>query len=75
MKTIGQFAKENNVTIKTNHHYEKMDLINPSKVDDETGYRYYGENEALELRIVLFLKELGLSLSEIKKVLNNDFSC
>ena len=71
MKTIGQFAKENEVTIKTLHHYEKMGLITPCKVDDENGYRYYSDNEANDLKLVIFLKQLGLSLSEIKKLLGN----
>ncbi|MCK5387931.1 MAG: diguanylate cyclase [Candidatus Izimaplasma sp.] len=73
MKTIGQFAKENKVTIKALHYYEKLDLINPTKVDSDTGYRYYTETDSLDLRIILFMKELGFSLSEIKRVMNNNF--
>ncbi len=72
MKTIGQFAKENNVTVKTLHHYEKLELIIPTKVDPNTGYRYYSEEESLNLKIILFMKDLGFSLSEIKKVLLNN---
>ena len=73
MKTIGQFAKENDVTVKTLHHYEKMDLINPASVDEETGYRYYKDDQSLDLKIVLFMKDLGFSLSEIKKVLKEEY--
>lgn len=70
MKTIGQFAKDNDITVKALHHYEKLELITPSEVDEETGYRYYDDSKSRDVRIVLFLKELGLSLSEIKDVLN-----
>lgn len=73
MKSIGQFAKENNITVKTLHHYEKMDLIKPLKVDDITGYRYYGDIESQDLKIVLVLKDLGFSLSEIKDVISDKF--
>lgn len=73
MKTIGQFAKENKVTVKTLHHYEKMDLIKPSSVDEESGYRYYKEEQSLDLSIVLFMKELGFSLSEIRDVIQNQY--
>ena len=73
MKTIGQFAKENNVTIKTLHYYEKLDLINPTEVDCDTGYRYYSDSSSVDLRIILFMKELGFSLSEIKAVINDNF--
>ncbi|MGD9909761.1 MAG: diguanylate cyclase [Candidatus Izemoplasmatales bacterium] len=72
MKQIGEFAKENNVTIKALHHYEKIGLIYPSFVDEETGYRYYSENESKELKSILFLKDLGLSLSEIKDIKEKD---
>lgn len=68
MKTIGQFAKENNVTVKTLHHYEKVELITPYEIDNETGYRYYSKKEKDELVIVLFLKSLGFSLTEIKEI-------
>jgi diguanylate cyclase (GGDEF)-like protein len=70
LKQIGQFAKENNVTIKTLHHYEKLGLIVPSYVDDQTGYRYYSDQESDDLRLILFLKDIGLSLSEINDVMN-----
>ncbi len=72
MKTIGQFAKENNITVKTLHHYEKLELILPEKVDQDSGYRYYSDTAQRNLEIVLFFKELGFSLSEIKSTLNKE---
>ena len=72
MKTIGQFAKENNITVKTLHHYEKLELIIPTRVDPNTGYRYYSDEESLNVKIILFMKDLGFSLSEIKNVLSDN---
>lgn len=74
MKSIGQFAKENHVTIKTLHYYEKLELILPKKVDSETGYRYYSGENSNELRLVLFMKDLGFSLSEIKGVMEESLN-
>lgn len=74
IKNIGQFAKENDVTVKTLHYYEKIELIKPMEVDPQTGYRFYGEKEALNLKVVLFLKTLGLSLSEIKEIIEQRFN-
>lgn len=74
MKQIGQFAKDNNITVKTLHHYEKIGLIMPSFVDQETGYRYYNDSVKTDIQVVLFLKELGLSLSEIKDVIGEKTS-
>lgn len=69
MKQIGEFAKDNHVTIKALHHYEKLGLITPTKVDDFTGYRYYDENQSNQLKIIAYLKSLGFSLSEIKNLM------
>jgi diguanylate cyclase (GGDEF)-like protein len=70
MKQIGEFAKDNNVTIKALHHYEKLKLIAPFKVDEVTGYRYYDESQRDIISVITYLKTLGLSLSEVKKLLD-----
>ena len=69
MIQIGQFAKDNDVTIKTLHYYEKIGLLNPIKVDENSGYRYYLKEQSIILSNIVFLKELGLSLSEIKDII------
>lgn len=74
MKQIGEFANENQVTIKALHHYEKLGLISPAKVDEFTGYRYYEEKQASILKIITQLKFLGFSLSEIKELLDAKMS-
>ncbi len=74
MKQIGEFAKENGVTIKALHHYEKLGLVLPAKVDEFTGYRYYDENQSDTLAAIAYLKSLGLSLSEVKKIVDGDMA-
>lgn len=74
MKAIGQFAKENNVTVKTLHHYERLGLIKPFKIDEQNGYRYYNEEQGQDLRNILFLKDLGFSLSEVKDIIQDEYS-
>ena len=56
------------VSIKTLHHYDKIDLLKP---DNRTsaGYRLYGEKSLLKLQQILFYKELEFSLNEIKLIL------
>jgi len=71
MKSIGEFAKNNNVTIRALHHYEKLELIIPCKVDESTGYRYYTDKQSDTLQFILELKKLGFSLNEIKQLLAN----
>lgn len=74
MIQIGQFAKENNVTVKTLHYYEKIGLLYPLKVDQSTGYRYYSKEQSKILENVTFLKNLGLSLSEIKDIVTEQIT-
>jgi diguanylate cyclase (GGDEF)-like protein len=69
MKQIGEFARENNITIRALHHYEKLGLISPTKIDEFTGYRYYDETQSNIIGTITLLKSLGFSLSEIKSLL------
>jgi len=44
------------------------------KIDEKTGYRYYNADQVQQLDALLELKQLGFSLSEIKKLLNGDMT-
>ena len=66
MIKIGDFAKIFDVSIKTIRFYEEKGLIVPSFIDVYSGYRYYDDNNIKEMSKILYLKEKGLSLEEIK---------
>ncbi len=66
MIKIGEFASLFNVTIKTVRLYEEKKILFPALVDIYTGYRYYDEKNIEEMTKILILKDLGLSLKEIK---------
>ncbi len=66
---IGEVAAFYGVSVKAMRLYEKMGIIKPVKVDDNTGYRYYTADSVRELDALLELRELGFSLAEIKKLL------
>ena len=72
MKQIGEFANENEVTVRALHHYEKLGLIAPCRVDEYSGYRYYEQSQSKTLKAISALKSLGFSLSEIKEVMNGE---
>jgi len=71
---IGEFARIGQVTVRTLHHYEEMGLLRPREVDDFTGYRHYSLDQLPRLNRILALKDLGLSLEEIAKMLDQDLS-
>lgn len=71
MIKIGDFAKLFDVSLKTIRFYEEKGLLHPVYVDIYTGYRYYDEENVKEMSKILYLKNLGLELSEIKNFNEN----
>lgn len=74
MLRIGDFSKIGQVSVKTLRYYDAVDLLNPTDVDPATGYRYYSFDMLPKLNRILALKELGLSLEQIKQLLEDDLS-
>ncbi len=70
--TIGQLAKICDISIQTLRYYDNINLLKPSKINEENSYRQYSDSDILSLRIILNLKEIGFSLEEINSLINND---
>jgi DNA-binding transcriptional MerR regulator/DNA gyrase inhibitor GyrI len=70
LKKIGEMAKIFNVSTRTVRYYEKMGLLKIFR-DPDSKYRLYDEEAADRLKQILMLRELGLSLNEIKVILEN----
>jgi DNA-binding transcriptional MerR regulator len=68
MLTVKQLSKLAGVTPRTLHHYDEIGLLKPSRVGDNS-YRYYGEEAVLQLQQILFYRELGIPLEDIKKIM------
>ena len=69
--SIGQMGKLNNLSVQTLRHYEKVGILNPSYINEETGYRYYSMKDFNTIDLIKQCKAMGLSLEEIKEVTNN----
>jgi len=74
MIRIGDFSKLSQVSIKTLRYYDEMGLLKPLNVDRFTGYRYYSVSQLPRLNRILALKDLGLSLEQIARVLDEGVS-
>lgn len=70
MYKIGEFSVISKTTIKTLRYYEKEKLLIPAYIDRETGYRYYETKQLVELSKIVSLRQIGLSISDIKKILS-----
>ena len=60
----------NKITTKTLRHYEKIGLLFPEVVDKFTHYRYYSSKQLTRLNQIQTLKQMGLSLTEIKEIID-----
>ncbi len=69
--TVKNLSRLSGVTVRTLHYYEEIGLLHPA-YHGENGYRYYEEKQLLDLQQILFFKELGFTLKQIKKVLGSD---
>lgn len=67
-RTIGEIAKQLNITTRAIRYYDQKGLVKPSEISD-SGYRLYSENQVKQLEVIIFLKELDFSLKDIQKLL------
>ena len=70
MFSIGEFARLGGVSVRTLRHYDEIGLLRPATVDPETGYRGYQAEQLGQLNRIMALKELGLSLTQARRLLN-----
>jgi DNA-binding transcriptional MerR regulator len=71
---IGEFSQLSQVTVKTLHHYSDLGLFMPAHIDPHNNYRYYNIDQLPTIHRIMALKEIGLSLEQIKKMLNEGLS-
>lgn len=64
--TIGDLAKEFGVTLRTLRFYEDKGMLRPRR---EGQNRLYGRRDRARLKLILLGKKIGLSLNEIKEML------
>ncbi|MGM0900567.1 MAG: MerR family transcriptional regulator [Bacillota bacterium] len=68
--TTGQFAKLLDVNKDTLLYYDKVGIFSP-EIIASNGYRYYSIYQADVIMVIFILKELDMSLKEIKHFLDN----
>jgi MerR family transcriptional regulator, thiopeptide resistance regulator len=66
---VGELARRTGLTIRTLHHYDELGLLKPSG-HTESGHRLYTASDAVRLQQVLSLRQLGFSLEEVGKCLD-----
>ena len=74
MFKIGDFSKLSQVSVKTLRYYDELGLLKPIEIDRFTGYRYFSAGQLPRLHRILALKDLGLSLEQIARLMNDHLS-
>src|SRR5947208_12634782 len=66
--TVKQVAAMSGVSVRALHFYDETGLLKPARVG-ANGYRFYEEPQLLTLQQILFYRELGFELKQIKQIL------
>ena len=65
---VGELARRSGVSVRTLHYYEEIGLLAPSE-HTPTGHRLYAVEDVTRLQQIVSLRQLGLSLTEIRACL------
>src|SRR6476646_1708722 len=67
--TIGDFSRMTFLSVKALRHYHEIGLLRPADVDPQTGYRRYDVSQVPAAQVIRRLRELGMSLDEVRVVM------
>ena len=70
MVSIGEFARLGAVSRRTLRRYDEIGLLPPAELDPVTGYRCYSAQRLRQLNRIVALKDLGLTLGQIRRLLD-----
>ena len=66
--TTGEIAKLCNITVRTVQYYDSRGILTPSELT-EGGRRIYNDDDVRRMKVICFLRELGLSIDSIGQLL------
>src|SRR6478735_3183129 len=74
MFRIGEFSRIARVSMRLLRYYEELGLLRPVRTDPGNGYRYYSAAQLPQLNRILVLRDLGFSLDQIARALQDGVS-
>ena len=74
MFQIGEFSRIARVSGRLMRYYDQIGLLRPDHVDQTTGYRYYSAAQLPRLNRILALKDLGLTLDQVSRMMDDNIS-
>jgi DNA-binding transcriptional MerR regulator len=74
MFRIGEFSRIARVSMRLLRYYDEIGLLRPVRTDPSNGYRYYAGAQLSRLNRILVLRDLGLTLEQIGRALEETVS-
>ncbi|MDF2545970.1 MAG: MerR family transcriptional regulator [Anaerosolibacter sp.] len=68
--TVQKLGKLAGVSTRTLRYYDEIGILKPARINS-SGYRIYGQGEVDRLQQILFYRELGVSLENIKEIVTS----
>ncbi|KRE69865.1 MerR family transcriptional regulator [Paenibacillus sp. Soil750] len=68
--TVQHLGKLAGISPRTLRYYDEIELLMPARINS-SGYRIYGQNEVDRLQQILFYRELGIPLEQIKDIMSS----
>ncbi|WP_346929851.1 MerR family transcriptional regulator [Clostridium sp.] len=67
--TVQKLSKLAGISTRTLRYYDEIGILKPARINS-SGYRIYGQEEVDRLQQILFYRELDVSLTDIKNIIN-----
>ncbi|WP_297133789.1 MerR family transcriptional regulator [Terrisporobacter sp.] len=68
--SINELSKLAKISKRTLRYYDEINLLKPKRINS-SGYRIYGDYEIDQLQQILFYKEMGFKLDEIREIITS----
>jgi DNA-binding transcriptional MerR regulator len=69
--SIGEFSQLTHLSVRTLRRYHDAELLEPARVDDASGYRYYTVDQIPTAQVIHRLRELDLPLADVQRILGS----
>lgn len=68
--TVQKLARLAGISARTLRYYDEIDILKPTRINS-SGYRIYGQKEVDRLQQILFYRELGVGLENIREIITS----
>ncbi|MDH6126798.1 MerR family transcriptional regulator [Kitasatospora sp. GP82] len=69
MRSIGEMARDSGLSVSALRFYDGAGVFGPARVDPQTGYRWYADEQLAHARLIARLRRVGMPLADISRVL------